>query len=221
MGRLILIRHGQSEWNKQNIFTGWVDIPLSRAGVEEALKGGEMIADQPVDHIYTSTLVRGIMTAMLMMTVHHSGRVPVILHPEEPRSQCHSAETDKNLIPVTCAWQLNERMYGKLQGKNKQKTKEAFGEEQFMLWRRSYDVPPPDGESLAMTAKRTLPYFDQEILPKVKAGENVLVSAHGNSLRSIVMELDALSADEVVKLEIPTGMPITYLYQEGALRKIS
>jgi len=214
MGQLILLRHGQSEWNKKNLFTGWIDIPLSQEGVEEALNAGRIIQDIPIDLIYTSTLIRGIMTAMLVMTLHYSKKVPVILHPGEGKleewGRCYDEESRKELIPVLCAWQLNERMYGELQGKNKQKMREEYGEEQIKIWRRSYAIPPPHGESLKMTAERTIPYFEEEIVPRLKEGKNILISAHGNSLRSIVMVLDKLSEEEVIHLEIPTGEPIIY-----------
>lgn len=223
MSRLILLRHGQSEWNKKNLFTGWIDIPLSVEGIEEAMQAGKELAGLPIDIIYTSTLIRGIMTAMLALSIHHSGKVPVILHEGEGKldkwAHCHSQEVEATLIPTICAWQLNERMYGDLQGLDKQKTREKYGEEQFKLWRRSYAVAPPHGESLKMTAERTLPYFREKILPTVAAGKNVLVSAHGNSLRSIVMEIDQLTEEEVVHLEIPTGRPLYYTFREGKLRK--
>lgn len=221
MSQLILLRHGQSEWNKKNIFTGWVDIPLSKAGVDEALAAGEQLKKIPIDLIYTSTLIRGVMTGMLVMSVHNSGKVPVILHPDEPRSTCYDAETEEDLIPVIQAWQLNERMYGELQGRNKQKTREKFGDEQVHIWRRSFATPPPEGESLEMTAGRTIPYFEEQILPKLKEGQNILVSAHGNSLRSIVMDLDNLSEEQVLQLEIPTGVPLIYSYENGELARVS
>lgn len=218
MSRLILLRHGQSAWNKKNIFTGWVDIPLSTEGVEEALAAGARIKDIPIDLIYTSTLIRGITTALLAMTVHSSGKVPVLLHPGEGKLEtwgvCHSAAAAADLIPVHRAWELNERMYGALQGCNKAEVRAQFGEEQFLLWRRSFATPPPEGESLKMTAARTLPYFTNTLLPLLKEGKNLLISAHGNSLRSIVMHLDGLTEEEVVKLEIPTGEPILYVCDE-------
>jgi 2,3-bisphosphoglycerate-dependent phosphoglycerate mutase len=214
MTRLILLRHGQSVWNKKNIFTGWIDIPLSAQGIEEAFQAGREIQELPIDEIYTSTLIRGIMTAMLAMTVHKSGKIPEILHPEDKKFhdyyQCYDEETKQELIPVTRAWQLNERMYGELQGKNKQHMREQYGDEQIHIWRRSFAVAPPKGESLKMTAARTIPYFEEEILPKLKQGKNILISAHGNSLRSIVMKLNNLSEEEVLKLEIPTGKPLIY-----------
>ena len=215
MNRLILLRHGQSEWNKKNVFTGWIDIPLSQEGIEEAFEAGRTIQDWPIDCIYTSTLIRGKMTAMLAMNVHQSGRIPEILHEEEDFRdwyRCWDPQTKANLIPVKCAWQLNERMYGRLQGKNKQQMREEFGDAQVQIWRRSFSVAPPEGESLKMTAERTLPYFDTEILPQLKIGKNVLIVAHGNSLRSIVMKLDGLSEEEVLQLEIPTGKPLVYAY---------
>lgn len=224
MARLILLRHGQSEWNKKNLFTGWIDIPLSEEGIEEALSAGREVQEIPIDLIYTSTLIRGIMTAMLVMTVHHSKKVPVILHPGEGRleewSKCYDASSEADLIPVIKAWQLNERMYGELQGKNKQKTREQYGDEQVKIWRRSFATPPPNGESLKMTAERTLPYFDEEIVPHLKEGKNILISAHGNSLRSIVMELDQLSEDQVLQFEIPTGHPIIYNFQDNQFTRI-
>lgn len=223
MAELILLRHGESEWNKKNIFTGWIDIPLSEKGVEEAFAAGRGIKDIPIDLIFTSTLIRGIMTAMLAMTVHSSGKIPVILHPGEGKQdewgRCYDEETESQLIPVHRAWELNERMYGELQGRNKQKTREKFGDEQVKIWRRSFSTPPPNGESLQMTAARTIPYFESKIVPQLAADKNVLVSAHGNSLRSIVMDLDQLSEEEVLSLEIPTGKPLVYSYKKGKLTK--
>lgn len=223
--RLILMRHGESLWNLANLFTGWIDIPLSTKGIEEALQGGEKIKDLPIDIIFTSTLIRAIMTAMLAMSVHHSKKAPVILHDGEGRlgewSKNYAADPDALTIPVLRSWQLNERMYGELQGLNKAETMERFGKEQVQIWRRSYDVSPPSGESLKMTAARTLPYFEEQILPCLKAGKNVFVAAHGNSLRSIIMSLDNLDAEQVVKLEIETGMPIIYHYEDGRIVKQS
>lgn len=211
-----MMRHGQSEWNRLNLFTGWVDIPLSVKGVEEAIEGGRKIAQVPIDVIFTSSLIRGQMTAMLAMMHHSSGKVPCVQHPGEGKleewSQIYSDAAKSGCVPVYCAWQLNERMYGKLQGLNKQETREKFGNEQVHIWRRSFDQAPPEGESLEMTAARTIPYFQQKILPLLKQGKNVFIAAHGNSLRSIVMFLDSLSKDQVVQLEIATGEPILYTF---------
>ena len=220
MTLLILMRHGQSEWNKKNVFTGWVDIPLSEEGIQEAIEGGKAIADLPIDVIFTSTLIRAQMTGMLAMYQHHAGKIPVIQHQGEGRLQdwaTNYGETET--IPVYEAWELNERYYGELQGLNKDAMREKYGAEQVHIWRRSYATPPPNGEALKDTAERTLPYFHDKIIPALKAGQNAFVPAHGNSLRSIMMELDSLSEDEVVSLEIPTGVPIIYDYQDGKFTK--
>jgi 2,3-bisphosphoglycerate-dependent phosphoglycerate mutase len=216
--KLILLRHGESIWNKKNLFTGWIDIPLSEKGIEEALEAGRAIREIPIQRIYTSTLVRGIMTAMLAMAAHGSGKTPVLLHPGEGRLEewatCYSELAKRELIPVHSAWQLNERMYGELQGKNKQEMRDLYGEEQVQIWRRSFAEAPPGGESLKMTAERTIPYFRKMIVPNLQAGETILIAAHGNSLRSIVMDIEKLSQEEVVRLEIPTGKPLFYGWDE-------
>ncbi|MGH2638428.1 MAG: histidine phosphatase family protein, partial [Rhabdochlamydiaceae bacterium] len=183
MGTLILLRHGASVWNDKNLFTGWVDIPLSSKGVQESLKAGEVISKIPIDFIFTSTLIRAQMTVLLAMLNHP--RVPFILHPGEEWAMIHSEETQKEMVPVCCAWQLNERMYGMLQGMNKDEARKKFGADQVQKWRRSFDEPPPGGESLKVTSERTIPYFKEEIVPFLEKGSNVLISAHGNSLRSI------------------------------------
>lgn len=223
MVKLILMRHGQSQWNLYNLFTGWVDIPLSTAGVEEALEGGRRIQNEPIDIIFTSTLIRAQMTAMLAMTLHHSGKVPMILHSGEGRLEewatIHSSLAAQQTIPVIRAWELNERMYGELQGVNKKELADKYGKEQVQIWRRSFDVPPPGGESLQMTAARSIPYFKEKILPFLEQGQNVFVAAHGNSLRSIMMELNGLSPQEVVHLELATGLPIIYHYENGKFNK--
>ncbi|WP_068470809.1 2,3-bisphosphoglycerate-dependent phosphoglycerate mutase [Candidatus Protochlamydia phocaeensis] len=223
MPKLILMRHGQSQWNLYNLFTGWVDIPLSLTGVDEALKGGRQIKDEPIDIIFTSSLIRAQMTAMLAMTVHHSGKVPVVLHTGEGKleewAQIYSPETQAQTIPVIRAWELNERMYGELQGVNKAEMAKKYGAEQVHIWRRSFNVPPPSGESLEMTAARSIPYFEKAILPHLQGGKNVFIAAHGNSLRSIIMKLDGLSAEEVISLELATGHPIIYEFNHGQFIK--
>lgn len=225
MGQLILLRHGQSEWNKRNLFTGWVDIPLSQEGIEEALSAGVLISRIPIDVIITTTLVRAQMTALLAMSKHHSKKVPVVLHTDEGKldewSQVYSDETKKEMIPVIRTAELNERAYGELQGLNKAETAEKFGAEQVKMWRRSYDIAPPKGESLAMTAERSIPYFKKIIVPLLEDGKNVFVCAHGNSLRSIIMHLDKLSKDQVVHLELATGVPIIYGFSKGTFTKHS
>ena len=189
MAKLILIRHGQSQWNLENRFTGWIDIDLTEAGEEEARTAGTKIkaADIKMDVAFTSVLKRAIDTLTLCLE--------------------SSGQTD---IPITKHPALNERHYGELQGLNKAETAEKYGDAQVKLWRRSFDVRPPNGESLKDTAARALPYFYDAILPELKAGKNVVVSAHGNSLRAIVMKLDNLSEAEILELNIPNGVPIVY-----------
>lgn len=221
MGTLILLRHGKSKWNKKNIFTGWVDIPLAEEGISEAIKARQKLAPYSIDCVYCSTLVRAMMTVMIALVDHPSGRVPGVIHNQkEEHSNWYQFPKEETLLPVYTAWQLNERMYGDLQGKNKDAMRQEFGEEQVKIWRRSFSTPPPAGESLEMTAKRTVPFFDSEILPRVKKGETVLISAHGNSIRSIVMELEQLNEEEVLSLEIPTGDPLFYEWNSGKFKTV-
>jgi 2,3-bisphosphoglycerate-dependent phosphoglycerate mutase len=187
MAELILLRHGESQWNLENRFTGWVDVPLSARGEEEARAAGERLRGRRIDHLFTSVLQRATDTARLALET--------------------AGIRD---VPTTRDAALNERMYGDLQGLNKAEAAKKFGDEQVHQWRRSYDVRPPGGESLADTAARVLPYWETHVLPALRAGKNVLVVAHGNSLRALVMHLDGLSRDEVLKLEIPTGKPLLY-----------
>ena len=221
MSKLILIRHGESLWNKLNLFTGWVDVPLSERGIEEALKAGELLKEWKIDVVFTSELVRAIQTAMLIMSKNTSG-VPKIEHENGKMKDWGIVygEHGKNYVPVYKSWHLNERYYGKLQGFNKDEAKKIYGEERVLLWRRSYDIAPPGGESLKDTAERTVPYFKEKIMPELEKGKNVLVSAHGNSLRSIVMHIEKLTKEQVLKLNIPTGVPLVYEYSEGKLERI-
>lgn len=224
MGKLILLRHGQSKWNHLNLFTGWVDIDLTPKGIEEALAAGEEIKNLPIDVVYTSTLIRAQMTATLAMSRHSSNKPLVFMHAggkeKEWGAETCSKETLNQCIPTHMSWHLNERYYGKLQGMNKDAAREKFGKQQVHTWRRSFDVPPPEGESLELTLKRTLPFFKETIIPELKQEQNVLIAAHGNSLRSIVMFLDKLSNEEVLKLEIPTGQPLIYQFDQGEFKKI-
>ena len=198
MSTLILIRHGQSTWNAENRFTGWVNVPLTPQGEAEATAAGERLAAEglTIDVAYTSELQRAINTGQRVLAA--MGQPDL----EQIRS-----------------WELNERFYGALTGRNKQQTREEFGEEQVQIWRRSYDIPPPNGEALSDTAARTLPFFRRAILGDVADGRDVLVFAHGNSNRSIVMELDDLSTEEVPGLELATGVPVVYdLDEDGHVR---
>ena len=217
--KLILLRHGQSIWNKKNLFTGWVDIPMSEEGIQEAVAAGEKIKDVPIDVIFTSTLIRAQMTIPYALYRHQSGKIPVFLHPGQGKldewGHVYSEKAKKSLVPVYPSWELNERMYGHLQGLNKAETAKQYGEQQVLLWRRSYDMKPPGGESLEMTAARTLPYFKKQIAPHLEEGRSVLISAHGNSLRSIVMHIENFSPEGVDALELPTGDPRIYSYSNG------
>jgi 2,3-bisphosphoglycerate-dependent phosphoglycerate mutase len=213
VGTLVLLRHGQSTWNAENLFTGWVDVPLSEQGEAEALRGGRLLTDADLlpDVVHTSLLRRAISTANLALDA-----------------------ADRHWIPVRRDWRLNERHYGALQGKNKKQTLEEFGEEQFMLWRRSYDTPPPPivpgdefgqdadprygglggamprTECLKDVVERMLPYWESAIVPDLRTGKTVLVAAHGNSLRALVKHLDGISDGDIAELNIPTGIPLRY-----------
>lgn len=186
MATLVLIRHGQSIWNLENRFTGWVDVPLSAKGKEEAKRAGELVRDFKFDVAYTSMLSRAQET--LRIVLETIGQQPPII-----RDQA-----------------LNERHYGDLQGLNKADTAARYGDEQVKIWRRSYDVPPPNGESLELTAKRTVPFFERCIGGDLRQGKNVLVVAHGNSNRSIVKTLDNLTGEQIVAVELETGVPLVY-----------
>ena len=190
-GKLVLIRHGKSEYNIQNVFTGWLDSPLAEEGKQEAHEAAKLLRDYHFDVAYTSDLSRAQDTLTILLEDLGQADIPVI------QDQA-----------------LNERHYGDLQGKNKDDMRREVGDQQVHLWRRSYDVAPPNGESLKDTCERTIPYLVQRILPDVAAGKEVIVSAHGNSLRSIVKELDRLNGDEIVRIEIPTGVPYVYEFDE-------
>jgi 2,3-bisphosphoglycerate-dependent phosphoglycerate mutase len=195
---LVLIRHGQSLWNAENRFTGWTDIDLSKKGENEARDAGEKLENVAFDVVHTSALMRAQRTAEI-----------IIKHNKKSQD-----------IPTYKDERLNERHYGSLQGLNKTETAEKYGAEQVHIWRRSFDISPPDGESLKMTAERTLPYFKEDVLKHLNEGKNVLISAHGNSLRSIVMFIENISKEDIVKLEIQTGVPRTYEYKDNTFTKI-
>ena len=222
------MRHGQSMWNSAGLFTGWVDVPLTNVGINEAIDGGKEIAEYDIDEVHVSTLIRAQMTAMLALAQNKHGKTPVFQYPEadsnkvsdnEARmiewAQIKGDESRAAILPVHVSWQLNERMYGDLQGLNKDATREKFGKDQVHIWRRSFDVPPPNGESLELTAQRTIPYLEDNIIPQLSAGKTLFVAAHGNSLRSIIMSIESLSKEQVLSLEVPTGVPIIYTYQSG------
>jgi len=191
MARLVLLRHGESQWNLENRFTGWVDVPLSPRGIQEAKDAGEKLRTFKFDRAFTSVLTRAIETLRLVLETIGQTGIPI--------------EKDKA---------LNERMYGELQGLNKAETVKKYGEQQVKIWRRSYDVRPPGGESLKDTAERVLPYYEQTIKPYLLKGEAILVAAHGNSLRALIMELEQLSREQVLELNVPTGAPLLYELNE-------
>ncbi len=187
MAQLIIFRHGQSIWNLENKFTGWVNVDLSPKGIEEAKSAGTKLAGYTFDYAYASDLKRAQETlALALETAGH-----------------------KKITPVYDQ-ALNERMYGDLQGLNKEETAKKYGDEQVKIWRRSYDVPPPNGESLKDTAARVIPYFEGEIIPKLKAGKNVVIAAHGNSLRALIMYLEKMTPAEILEFEIGTAQPRLY-----------
>ena len=188
---LVLIRHGQSEWNEKNLFTGWKNPPLTEKGIEEAELAGIRIKNLNIDfsHYFTSALIRAQETGEIILN-----------------------QLEKEKIIKTRSQNLNERDYGDLSGLNKDEAKKEWGEDQVHIWRRSFDTPPPGGESLKDTADRVLPYFEVEIKPLVEQGNNILICAHGNSLRSLIMSLEEISPSEIVKVEIGTGEPILFSY---------
>ena len=190
------MRHGQSEWNEKNLFTGWKDPELTQKGAQEARNAGrELLGQEYVfDVMYTSMLSRAQKTGDIILGILNHKEIPII----------------KNEA-------LNERHYGSLAGLNKDDARKKWGDEQVHIWRRSFDMPPPDGESLKDTADRVLPYFEAEIMPKIISGSSILIAAHGNSLRALIMKLDSISPEDIVKLEIPTGAPIQYEFTSDGI----
>ena len=197
---LVLVRHGQSEWNEKNLFTGWKDPKLTPRGVDEAIKAGKELkeAGYSFDKMFTSDLFRAKDTGRIILE-----------------------QMDITSIEVIKDVSLNERNYGDLAGLNKDEARKKWGEDQVHIWRRSFDVPPPGGESLKDTAERVLPYFKENIIPELLEGLNILVAAHGNSLRALVMELEEISSEEIVELEISTGVPLIYKFEENKIERLN
>lgn len=189
MAQLTIVRHGQSEWNLQNRFTGWEDVSLTDKGRDEAKKAGETLKEYHFDEAYTSNLKRAQNTLAMILEV-----------------------SGQSSIPVTKNEALNERHYGDLQGLDKSETAKKFGDEQVHIWRRSFDIAPPNGESLKDTAARVLPYYEAEIEPKLKAGKNIIIAAHGNSLRALIMHIEKLTPEQILQREIGTARPIVYTF---------
>ncbi|BAC89537.1 2,3-bisphosphoglycerate-dependent phosphoglycerate mutase [Gloeobacter violaceus] len=222
MAHLILIRHGQSLWNAANKFTGWVDVPLSERGRAEATIASCKLRDYRVNVCFTSMLMRAIETAVITLTECDDicgGKIPIIKHEADDENWHGWDNYDGDPaaeLPIYPTATLDERYYGDLQGLDKAETTAKYGKEQVQIWRRSYSVRPPGGESLEDTRKRVYPYFTNRILGHIKQGDNVLVAAHGNSLRSIIMILETLSEEEVPKVELATGVPIVYELDKAA-----
>jgi len=197
---LVLVRHGQSEWNEKNLFTGWKDPNLTKKGIGEAIEAGKLLKakNMKFDLMFTSNLTRAQETGRLILEEMNLANITI--------------QKDQS---------LNERNYGDLAGLNKDEARKKWGDEQVHIWRRSFDVPPPGGESLKNTAERVLPYFHKNIMPEVKKGLDILIAAHGNSLRALVMELENISSNEIVNLEIATGVPLIYECNEGDIKRIN
>ena len=191
MPNLVIVRHGQSQWNLENRFTGWVDIDLSPKGEEEAKKAVDLLQGYKFDLAFTSDLIRAQRTLDIILD-----------------------GIGQDMIPIEKDLALNERMYGDLQGLNKDETRQKFGDEQVHIWRRSFDIAPPNGESLKDTADRVIPYYKEKIEPALKAGKDIIISAHGNSLRALIMYLEKLSPEEIIQVEIPTGHPKIYVLND-------
>ena len=221
LATMVLVRHGQSQWNLENRFTGWMDIPLSTKGSQEATSAGKKLRNMHFDTIYISHLLRAIQTLHYILLELQDKRIPIIYHEEQRIHKWEHYNGDRNNeIPIYQSVDLAERYYGDLQGLNKAETMKKYGENQVHLWRRSYDVNPPNGESLKDTCERTLPYYKNYILPELQVGKTILIVAHGNSLRSITKYVENISDKDIPNVEIPTGVPIIYTFDsQMALQK--
>lgn len=214
MSRLFLIRHGQSIWNLQNRFTGWVDVSLSQQGVIEAQQAALLLADEHFDVAFTPTLLRAQDSLYEILRQNHYCAQYVRVHEQSSEWYEHftPGKGDTNVLKIYISEKLNERYYGDLQGLNKDWASQHYGAGQVHLWHRSYDVPPPNGESLQMTAARTIPYYRERIVPYLQNGESVLISAHGNSLRSIIMHIEQMTPQQILDYELATGATHMYTF---------
>ena len=222
MGKLVLVRHGESLWNKEGRFTGWVDIPLSEKGIKQAVQTGKKLKNIKIDVAFTSKLTRA--QESLLRILAQQKCTGVFLHKSRWRktwSMHMGKEFNKNEIPIHSDDHLNERYYGILQGKNKNEVRKEFGEEQVFFWRRSWTTRPPKGENLKDVYKRVIPYFKSKILPHLRANQNVLIVAHGNSLRALVKFIDSITDEDIPYLEIDLAKPIIYEYKNNMLVKKS
>ncbi|WP_298682995.1 2,3-bisphosphoglycerate-dependent phosphoglycerate mutase [uncultured Methanomethylovorans sp.] len=219
MSVLVLVRHGESRWNLENRFAGWVDVPLSEKGIMEAIDCAKYLQPFEFDVAFTSKLTRAQTTLMLILP--YQKKTGIFLHDDEKGDEwsLHPMRVDESEMPIYSSEALNERYYGKLQGQNKQQAREVYGEEQVFIWRRSFDIAPPNGESLKDTYERTIPYFKDNILPFLEMGKNVIVVAHGNSLRSVVKYIENISDEDIPKFELNTGDPVIYDHKMGKFTK--
>jgi 2,3-bisphosphoglycerate-dependent phosphoglycerate mutase len=212
MAELVIIRHGESVWNQENRFTGAIDVPLSKKGKEEAKKAGETLKEYNFDIVFVSHLVRAMDTLYIAIEHMNEKRVPILYHYDDPHLLVkeHSCIESLNELKIVQTKTLDERYYGDLQGMNKDECKQKYGEEQVQIWRRSYAVNPPGGESLKDTMRRVMPFYNAHIVPELKNGRKVLIVAHGNSLRAIVKHLENVSDEDIPNYELATGVPIVY-----------
>jgi len=217
MTKLVIVRHGESVWNMQNRFTGWMDVDLSAKGISEASKAGELLRDYRFDKVYISHLIRSIHTLQLILDKTSDTRTPMIYHEDddEEKSREHYTGDESSELPIFMSKKIAERYYGDLQGLNKDDARARWGSEQVQIWRRSFDVPPPAGESLKDTLARVMPFWDSTIKKDLLSGKTVLIVAHGNSLRAIVKYLEKISDSDIPDHEIPTGVPIEYILDDA------
>lgn len=222
MATLVLVRHGQSLWNLQNRFTGWIDVPLTEKGTEEAKKAGQLLKKYSFNIAFTSTLIRAQATLLAIFSENPTTQFRFV-HPSSDNewySHLAPSDEDKKTLNVYYDAALNERYYGDLQGLNKDETKKKYGDEQVKIWRRSFNICPPNGESLELCAKRSIPYYTKNIEKELKKGKNVLVVAHGNSLRSIIMHIEKMTPEQILEFELATGVPRVYEF-DSKMKMIS
>lgn len=216
MNYLILVRHGESRWNKNNLFTGWVDVPLSKKGIQEALANANELKKIQFDVAFTSELSRAQETLLLILAKQN--RTGIFMHDKKAKNhQWYKINLNKNEIPIYSSFNLNERYYGKLQGMNKDIVRKKFGEKKVFEWRRGYSSVPPAGESLEKVYKRAVPYFNKEIMPFLKNKKNIIISAHGNSLRALIKYIENISQKNISQLELKNGKPMIYKYTNNKL----
>jgi 2,3-bisphosphoglycerate-dependent phosphoglycerate mutase len=217
MTELVIVRHGESIWNLENRFTGWVDVPLSQKGKDEAKRAGEVLKGYHFDKIFVSHMTRALDTMHIMLSAMNDKRTPIIYHFDDAQTleREHSSQDSHSELKIIQTKALAERYYGNLQGLNKDECRKKYGDEQVHIWRRSYATQPPGGESLKDTLHRVMPFYDKQIVPELEKGRKILIVAHGNSLRAIVKHLENISDEEIPNYELATGVPIVYDLDEN------